>query len=146
MKVLDEAIINLQSAIEENSAIITHDDLPTIMGDICQLTQLFQNLIGNAIKFHAEKPSKIHISAKEKDALWEFFVHDNGIGIDPQFAERIFEIFQRLNPRTEYSGTGIGLSICKNIVERHSGKIWVESEFEKGSTFHFTIPTAIITL
>lgn len=136
------AVGNLQVAIEENGAVVTYDDLPTVKGDFSQLSRLFQNLIGNAIKFRSEKTPRIHVSAERKGDKWIFSVRDNGIGIDPKNAERIFIIFQRLHGRDEYSGTGIGLALSKKIVERHGGHIWVESETGKGSTFYFTIPVA----
>jgi two-component system, chemotaxis family, sensor kinase Cph1 len=139
---LAAALDNLQIAIQEQGAIITHDPLPTVKADGSQLTQLFQNLIGNAIKFHGAEKPQIHISAEEKDGEWEFAVKDNGIGIAPENFERIFVIFQRLHTREEYPGTGIGLSVCKRIVERHGGRIWLESEAGKGTTFHFTLPAA----
>jgi light-regulated signal transduction histidine kinase (bacteriophytochrome) len=110
------------------------------MADSTQLAQVFQNLIINGIKFHTEEAPKIHISAEKKTSEWQFSVHDNGIGIDPQYSEKIFEVFKRLHKKEEYPGTGIGLSICKKIVERHGGDIWVESELGKGSTFYFTLP------
>ena len=109
------------------------------MGDEKQLAQLFQNLLSNALKFGGAQPPQIHISAKQADGDWVFSVRDHGIGIDPQYAERIFVIFQRLHTREEYPGTGIGLAICKKIVERHGGRIWVESERGKGATFYFTM-------
>jgi PAS domain S-box-containing protein len=139
--VLDQALGNLQVAIKESGAVLTHDRLPTVMADPSQLVQLFQNLIGNAIKFqdNGEAP-RVHVSANQEGSEWTFSFCDNGVGIDPQFAERIFMIFQRLHGRGEYSGTGIGLAICKKIVERHEGRIWVDSEPGRGSTFYFTIP------
>lgn len=138
--VLSYAMDNLLSAIKESQAIITHDRLPTVRGDAKQLAQVFQNLLSNAIKFHGDQPPRIHISAQRKQDEWLFSVRDQGIGIDPQFAGRIFVIFQRLHTRTEYPGTGIGLAICKKIIERHGGRIWVESELGKGATFWFSIP------
>lgn len=138
--VLEEAIANLQTAVKESGAVITHNSLPTVMADGPQLLQLFQNLVGNAIKFHGQEPPRIHVSAEPEEAGWVFSVRDNGLGIDPAYKERIFVIFQRLHGKTEYPGTGIGLAICKKIVERHGGRIWVESEVGKGATFHFTIP------
>ena len=102
--------------------------------------QVFQNLIGNAIKFRGQEPPWVHISAMRKDAAWQFAIRDNGIGIDPQYADRIFVVFQRLHTKDEYPGTGIGLAICKKIIERHGGRIWVESQLGKGATFYFTLP------
>jgi PAS domain S-box-containing protein len=138
--VLDQALANLKAAIEKSGAVVTHDPLPTVIADDLQLVQLLQNLIGNAIKFHVDKPPCIHVSAEQKGDEWVFSVRDNGIGIDPHYAERIFVIFQRLHTREEYPGTGIGLAICKKIVERRGGRIWVESQPGMGSTFYFTIP------
>jgi signal transduction histidine kinase len=137
--VLDNITRNLQKIIEESSAEITHDPLPTVVGDDIQLGQLFQNFIVNAIKFQSDSYPRIHISAEKNEKEWIFSVKDDGIGIDPEFKERIFEIFQRLHARGEYPGTGIGLAICKKIVERHGGRVWVESEPGKGSTFYFSI-------
>jgi len=139
-EVLQTALQNLQVAIRESGAQITHDPLPALMGDATQLAQLFQNLIGNALKFRREESPKIHIRAGLKDGFWHLSVRDNGIGIESQYFDRIFVVFQRLHGRVAYPGTGIGLAICKKIVERHGGTIRVESEFGKGSTFHFTIP------
>lgn len=138
--VLSYAMDNLLSAIKESRAVITHDRLPTVRGDAKQLAQVFQNLLSNAIKFHGDQPPRIHISAQRREQEWLFSVRDQGIGIDPQFAGRIFVIFQRLHTRTEYPGTGIGLAICKKIIERHGGRMWVESELGKGATFWFSIP------
>jgi len=110
------------------------------MADEAQLTQLFQNLVGNAIKFHNDEEPRVHISAQPGPNEWVFSIRDNGIGIDPSYTGRIFEMFQRLHTRTKYPGTGIGLAICKKIVERHGGRIWVESQPGQGATFYFTIP------
>ena len=119
---------------------VSYDPLPEIVADSTQIAHVFQNLISNSIKFRSEEPPEIHISAKQEGDQWLFSVKDNGIGIDPKYSERIFEVFKRLHKREEYLGTGIGLSICKKIVERHGGRIWVDSELGKGSTFHFTLP------
>ena len=137
---LDLALANLAAAIRESGAMITHDPLPLLTADPTQLAQLFQNLIGNALKFCKERSPEIHVGAQPGNDGWIFSVRDNGIGIEPQYRERIFVIFQRLHTRAEYPGTGIGLAICQRIVERHGGRIWVESEPGKGSTFYFTIP------
>ncbi len=132
--------MNLKVLIEENNAQVNFNSLPVIMSEPSQMNHLFQNLIGNAIKFHGEDPPVVNISAEDKNDHWLFSVMDNGIGFDMEFADRIFTIFQRLNNREQFSGTGIGLSICKKIVEWHNGEIWVESEPGKGSTFYFSIP------
>jgi light-regulated signal transduction histidine kinase (bacteriophytochrome) len=138
--VLARALDYLQSAIRDSDAVITHDPLPTVQGDASQLVQLMQNLIGNAIKFRApERGARVCIGAQKNDDEWVFSVKDEGIGIEPQYMEKIFLIFQRLHSRQEYPGTGIGLAICKKIVERHGGRIWVQSEVGQGSTFFFTI-------
>jgi PAS domain S-box-containing protein len=139
-KALDDVLLNLKPYILENNAQITHDQLPIINCDHSQMRQLLQNLLANAIKFHADEPPKIHISSEETINDWKFILSDNGIGINPEHQEKIFDVFKRLHTREEYEGTGIGLSIAKRIVERHGGKIWVESEPGKGSTFYFTIP------
>lgn len=140
--IIQQVLANLQVTISENAAVVTHDRLPTVLADDSQLIQLFQNLIGNAIKFRNERVPEIHIGAEltEDESQWRFYVRDNGIGIDPTYAERIFVIFQRLHTREEHPGTGIGLAICKKIVERHGGHIWVESQLGRGSTFRFTLP------
>ena len=139
--VLSEAIANLEVAIEESHAVVTHDQLPTVLGDESQLIQLFQNLLGNAIKFRGDDAPMIHVGVEETKDGWVFSVRDNGIGIDMKYAERIFTVFQRLHARDDYPGTGIGLAVVKKIVERHGGRIWVESEPAQGSTFYFTLPT-----
>jgi PAS domain S-box-containing protein len=138
--ILGEAIANLAATIEETGAMVTQDDLPTVRADASQLVQVFQNLIANAMKFTGDAPPRIHVSARDDGRHWTYAVRDNGIGIDPQHVERVFVIFQRLHTRQEYPGTGIGLALCKRIVERHDGRIWFESEPGAGSTFFFTIP------
>ncbi len=138
--IVTETVRTLQPAIQESAATITYDSLPAVMGDADQLTQLFQNLIGNAMKYQDGKSPVIQVSCKREGGHWLFSVRDNGIGIDPQYANRIFVIFQRLHGRDKYAGTGIGLAVCKKIVERHGGRIWVESELGKGATFYFTLP------
>ena len=138
--VLSAAIANLEVAIEESHAVVTQDQLPTVLGDESQLIQLFQNLLGNAIKFRSDAIPKIHVGVEETKDDWVFSVRDNGIGIDMKYAERIFSVFQRLHTREDYPGTGIGLAIVRKIVERHGGRIWVESEPANGSTFCFTLP------
>ncbi len=139
-EVLKTVLADLQVAIEESGARITHDPLPTVMADPTQLRQLLQNLIGNALKYRGERPPQIHVGCQANGGdEWTISVRDNGIGIDPEHFDRIFQIFQRLHRRNEYSGTGIGLAVCKKIVERHGGRIWVESEPGRGSTFLFTI-------
>lgn len=138
--IIQQAMENLKVAIAESKAIVTYDILPTVIADQTQLTQLFQNLIGNAIKFRRETPPNVHISAQNQGNEWTFVVRDNGIGMESEYLERIFTIFQRLHSRRDYPGTGIGLAICKKIVERHGGRIWVNSELGIGTTFYFTIP------
>ena len=138
--ILNQVLSTLKLIIKENNATISHDSLPEVMTDFTQMVQAFQNLILNGIKFRSEEAPKIHIAAEKKASEWVFSVQDNGIGIDPQYSERIFEIFKRLNSRDIYPGTGIGLAICKKIIERHGGRIWVESKLGKGSTFYFTLP------
>jgi PAS domain S-box-containing protein len=154
---LGEALVNLASAIEESGGIITNDDLPMVTADRTQLVQLFQNLIGNALKFHGEPRPHVHVSVARETAdaapasgprrspstFWTFSVRDNGIGIEPPYFERIFVVFQRLHGQAKYPGTGIGLALCKRIVERHGGRIWVESKIGQGTTFHFTLPGVV---
>jgi PAS domain S-box-containing protein len=138
--VLDQVLSNLDLFIKQNNATLSHCSLPEIMADSTQLAQVFQNLIINGIKFHSEEAPIINISSEKKASEWVFSVKDYGIGINPQYSEKIFEVFKRLHKKEEYPGTGIGLAICKKIVERHGGRIWVESELGKGSTFYFTLP------
>ena len=137
---VDAALVNLRAAIDESHARVSRGDLPVVNADPSQMTQLMQNLIGNAIKFRGQAAAEVRIDALRKDQAWEISVSDNGIGIDPRYFDRIFLIFQRLHTRTEYKGTGIGLAICKKIVERHGGSIRVESKPGAGATFIFTIP------
>lgn len=136
----DHALNSLRSAIAAGQATVTSGPLPTVEGDELQLGQLFQNLIGNAIKYRGPDPPRVHVSARRDGQEWTFTVADNGIGIDPQFNEQIFEVFQRLHGMGEYEGTGIGLALCRKIVERHRGRIWVDSEPGKGARFSFTLP------
>ncbi len=139
-EVLDGVKKMLKAPIHENKAEIMAEPLPTISADVLQMAQLVQNLVGNAIKFHGPKPPKVRISVSESATEWTFAVKDNGIGIDPKNNKKLFQMFNRLHTRKEYSGTGIGLAISKKIVERHGGRIWVESDGKNGSTFLFTIP------
>jgi len=138
--VLRSALQNLEAAIQESGAVVKADQLPVLVVDSAQLTQVFQNLIGNAIKFRGESAPSIQVRAERKDKEWTFLVADNGIGIAPDQAENVFVIFRRLHTRDEYAGNGIGLSICKKIIEHHGGRIWFESEPGHGSTFRFTLP------
>ena len=138
--VLGEALANLAAALEESGGAVTHEPLPTVAADATQLGQVFQNLIGNALKFHGAQPPRVHVSAERDGGGWRFSVRDNGIGIESRFADQIFAVFQRLHTSAEYPGTGIGLAITKKIVNRHGGRIWVESQPGQGSTFFFTIP------
>jgi signal transduction histidine kinase len=140
--VVEMAVKNLQAAVDKSGAQVTHDHLPVVVADGSQLLQVFQNLIGNAIKFRGSEPPAIHVSARRRGMEWVFSVADNGIGIAPEHTEIIFAIFKRLHTRAEYPGSGIGLAICKKIIERQGGKIWVESQPGKGSTFKLTLPAA----
>jgi hypothetical protein len=139
-QVLEQTLGSLKIAIEECGAAVSHDPLPTVACDQGQIGALLQNLIGNAIKYRNGRAPQVHIACQWRENEWLFSVKDNGIGIEPQYAERVFIIFQRLHTRDEYEGTGIGLAVCKKIVERHGGKIWLESETGKGATFFFTLP------
>ena len=139
--VLINVLSNLSISIQENNARITHDTLPTVKADESQMMQVLQNLIVNAIKFHGPTPPIINISTQKEENEWIFAVSDNGIGIDPEYQKQIFEVFKRLHTRKDYPGSGIGLSISQKIINRHGGRIWVESELGKGSTFYFTLPS-----
>jgi PAS domain S-box-containing protein len=136
----EQAVSHLAEAVRESGAEVTRGDLPTVNGHGTQLVQLFQNLIGNAVKFHSQRPPKVHVDAVANQNFWQFSVADNGIGIEPRYHDRLFVIFQRLHGREEYPGTGIGLAICKRIVEHNGGRIWLESEPGQGTTFFFTLP------
>jgi PAS domain S-box-containing protein len=138
--VMARTIDVLRTAVEESGATVTHDPLPAVQADAVQIGQVLQNLVGNALKFRGEAPPRVHVGVQRQGAEWVFSVRDNGIGIAPEYAQRIFVIFQRLHTRADYEGTGIGLAICKKIVERHGGRIWVESAEGQGSTFFFTLP------
>jgi len=140
--VADAALESLRAAIEEAGAVISRDPLPTVLADAAQLRQLFVNLIGNALKFRGEERPVVHLGAQQQGGTWRLSVRDNGIGIQEEYFERIFVIFQRLQERERYPGTGIGLAICKKIVERHGGRIWVGSTPGEGSDFIFTLPAA----
>jgi PAS domain S-box-containing protein len=137
---LKEILLHLGPAMQESGAVVTHSTLPTVWANPSHMTQVFQNLIGNAIKFHGKEPPAISVQAEQKDEQWLFSVSDNGIGIAPEYAENVFVVFQRLHTRTEYPGNGIGLAICEKIVERCGGRIWVEAQASHGSIFKFTLP------
>ena len=138
--VLEDALSNLHSLVKENGAVVTKGSLPTLVGDPVQLTRLFQNLLVNSIRFRGEARPEIHIGAEARGGEWVISVRDNGIGIEPQYSEKVFGIFKCLHPRDKYPGSGMGLAICRKIVSRHEGRIWVESELGKGATFCFTVP------
>lgn len=145
-QVLRLALDNLRASVTELQAEITHEPLPAVMGDGPQLAQLFQNLLGNALKFHGPERPRIHIAAEWQDGEWEIRVRDNGIGIAPGDTVRLFQLFQRVHDREKYPGTGIGLAVCKRIVERHRGQIWVERNPDRGCTFHFTLPASRLSV
>ncbi|MDI6723024.1 MAG: ATP-binding protein [Methanobacterium sp.] len=141
---LQRALCNLKLVINEFNAEVTYDDLPYVIADPNQMVRVFQNLISNAIKFKKPHfPSRIHISARRENNEYVFSVEDNGIGMETEYTDKIFEVFKRLHPIGEYEGTGIGLAIVKRIIESHGGQIWVESELEKGSIFYFTLPVKL---
>jgi light-regulated signal transduction histidine kinase (bacteriophytochrome) len=137
---LSAARVNLTAEIRESGAVIESADLPVVRAEFSLITSLFQNLLGNAIKFRGEKAPRITVSARQEDEFWRFTVADNGIGIEPEYADRIFVIFQRLHDRASYSGTGIGLAMCRKIVEYYGGRIWLETTASSGATFCFTLP------
>jgi two-component system sensor histidine kinase/response regulator len=139
--ILTSVLDNLHQAITESHATISHDELPLIVVNQSQWVQLLQNLIANAIKFCGQKPVLIHVGVRSEKNQWVFSVADQGIGIEPQYFERIFELFKRLHSRSEYGGTGVGLALCSKIVSRHGGNLWVESVFGQGTTFFFSLPT-----
>jgi light-regulated signal transduction histidine kinase (bacteriophytochrome) len=140
VEVFNNAVANLQAAVDESDAVISRCNLPILKANPTQILQLMQNLIGNALKFHGQLPPRIEVAARQQDTVWLFSVRDNGIGIDQTHRNRIFEVFKRLHSADAYSGTGIGLAICRRIIELHGGRIWVESELGKGSVFYFTLP------
>jgi PAS domain S-box-containing protein len=139
-KIFRDVVSDLQLSIAEAGATVTCDNLPTVMADGTQIAQLFQNLLDNALKFRGKDAARVHVGAVRRDDEWEFSVRDNGMGIEPQFFDRVFGIFQRLHTGSEHPGTGIGLAVCKKIVERHAGRIWIESQPGQGTVFYFTIP------
>jgi len=141
-EVLERVLGNLRLAIEESGAEVTHGEMPALLVVDTQLQQLFQNLIGNALKFRGDTPPHVHVDAARKDREWEISIADNGIGIDAKYHDEVFMIFRRLHGRERYPGTGIGLALCKKIVEQHGGRIWLKSEPGSGTTFYFTLPAA----
>lgn len=136
------ALMNLQACLQETNGSVRHDPLPTVMGDAIQLEQLFQNLLGNAIKYRGTEAPLVNVAVRRVNQDWQFAIKDRGIGFDMKYAQEIFEPFRRLHGRKEYQGTGIGLAICRRIVEGHRGKIWAESRPGDGSTFYFTLPVS----
>jgi light-regulated signal transduction histidine kinase (bacteriophytochrome) len=143
LDIVNDAVALLDSSIHDSGAQVTVGELPEIMCDRSQMVQLIQKLIGNGLKYHGGLPPRIQVSAKRSGKEWLVSVRDNGIGIDPNHYEQIFEIFKRLHDQAQYPGTGIGLAVCRRVVERHGGRIWVKSEPGQGSTFYFTIPEAM---
>lgn len=141
--VFDDSIALLKTQIEEAGSVVTCGELPAVVGDAAQLSQLFQNLIGNAVKFHADDAPRVHVSAERTGTAWTICVRDNGIGIEAKHHERVFEIFRRLHTQEQYPGTGIGLAVCRRIVKRHGGRIWVESDVGQGCAFCFTLPDRV---
>ncbi|HET6325064.1 MAG TPA: ATP-binding protein, partial [Planctomycetaceae bacterium] len=139
--VLVQALANLHASVVESGAVITSDRLPTLSGNASQLLQLIQHLLGNAIKYRSKEPPTVHLATERIDGGWHVFVRDSGIGIAPAQHERIFDIFHRLHSREQIPGSGVGLATCRAIVERHGGRIWVESQPGQGSVFHFTLPS-----
>ena len=140
-QILQDAMVNLKGSIQDSGAVVTRATLPLVHVDPSQMVQVMQNLVGNAIKFHREgQPPKVHVSASREGTEWVFSVKDNGIGIDPELFGRLFNLFQRLHPQNKYPGTGVGLAVTKKIIERHGGRVWIESQPDRGSTFYFTIP------
>jgi len=138
--IFQNVVQSLQQAILDSHATVTAGPLPTVLADTTELTQLLQNLIGNAIKFHGPQPPVVHVEVSRQAGYWQFAVRDNGIGIEPEYFEKVFVIFQRLHSRTDYPGTGLGLAICKKIIDRAGGRIWIESTPGQGTTFFFTLP------
>src|SRR5262249_22606036 len=139
-EIVAQAMANLSTVIEETGAEITTGPLPAVRGEPALLTAVFQNLIGNAVKFHGERPPRVVLSAERDGGRWAFACADDGIGIEPEYAERIFVIFQRLHPKDAYPGTGIGLAMCRKIIEYHGGRIWLDTDAGRGATFRFTLP------
>ena len=137
--VFNKAVEHLQPIIESTGARVTHAPLPAVLADDVQMLELFENLMGNAVKFHGAESPRVHIGASRLGEQWLLFIRDNGIGIDPQYNEQVFGIFQRFHSQVQYPGTGIGLAISRRIIERHGGRIWVDSEPGKGTTFYFTL-------
>lgn len=140
--IMDTVVRHLDTCIQATGATVIYEGLPTVVADAVQLTQVFQNLVENGIKYHGEQAPRVEVTVAEVGDEWQFAVRDNGIGIDPAYAEQIFAVFKRLHNREDYGGTGLGLAICKRAVSRHGGRIWVESQPGEGSVFYFTLPIA----